>query len=101
MVQNYFKNIFRGDEEVFTSNNIKGLFPNLPATLWQKFNDPITNEDIKMAMFDMAPFKAPGPDGIPAGLFQAYGRRLARSFLRQRRIFSKEGICKKVLMTLS
>ncbi|MCI31597.1 hypothetical protein A2U01_0052809, partial [Trifolium medium] len=30
----------------------------------------ITYDEVKKAMFDMKPWKAPGPDGFPAGFFQ-------------------------------
>lgn len=32
----------------------------------------VTAEEIKQALFDMAPYKSPGPDGIPAGFYQLY-----------------------------
>lgn len=33
-------------------------------------NMQVTLEDVKNAMFDMAPYKAPGPDGMHAGFYQ-------------------------------
>lgn len=28
------------------------------------------NEEVKKALFDMGPWKSPGPDGYPAGFYQ-------------------------------
>lgn len=33
---------------------------------------PITNEEIRVALFNIDPWKAPGPDGFPAGFFHSF-----------------------------
>ncbi|XP_073051225.1 uncharacterized protein [Primulina eburnea] len=48
----------------------KGKFPSLSEANLATLNAPVLIEEIKQALFDMEPFKAPGPDGFPAGFFQ-------------------------------
>lgn len=33
---------------------------------------PVTNEEIETTIFQLGPFKSPGPDGIPAFFYQEY-----------------------------
>lgn len=35
-----------------------------------KIAAPVSDDEIQQAMFNMAPWKAPGPDGFPAGFYQ-------------------------------
>lgn len=70
MVRNYFANLFNQDDTVDPSLALKGHFPVLPEKCWVEINGPFTKEDIKKAVFDMAPYKAPGPDGFHACFYQ-------------------------------
>ena len=45
-------------------------FPNISMDQVQFLRKPFFREEIKKALFDMAPFKAPGMDGIHAGFYQ-------------------------------
>ncbi|KAK5772897.1 hypothetical protein PVK06_049199 [Gossypium arboreum] len=45
-------------------------FPQLDPADISFLERPVTNEEIKKAMFDMAPLKAPGSDGFHALFFQ-------------------------------
>lgn len=49
---------------------INNAFPRLNNSDWDCVNADFTPEEIRKAMFDMAPFKAPGPDGFQAGFYQ-------------------------------
>jgi hypothetical protein len=48
----------------------------VPRKVTPAMNDivtaPYTNEDVKKALFQMFPTKAPGPDGYPAHVFQRH-----------------------------
>jgi hypothetical protein len=68
----YFRNIFT------TSNpgNIDVVVNAMDQVVSQDMNDsllfPITEEEVKIALFQMNPSKAPGPDGMSALFFQKY-----------------------------
>lgn len=45
-------------------------FPTLNRSSVNWLNRDVTSSEIKLAVFDMGPHKAPGPDGLPAVFFQ-------------------------------
>jgi hypothetical protein len=45
-------------------------YPNLDTDMLSQIAAPINNEEVKRALFNMNPWKAPGPDGFPAGFYQ-------------------------------
>ncbi|MCI20639.1 hypothetical protein A2U01_0041801, partial [Trifolium medium] len=45
-------------------------YPDLDGSMMMSLAAPITNEEVKHAIFSMSPWKAPGPDGFPAGFYQ-------------------------------
>ncbi|XP_019150554.1 PREDICTED: uncharacterized protein LOC109147346 [Ipomoea nil] len=60
-----------GDHDnVITPSNVHGCFPELSEEECAKINAPFNPEDVKLAMFEMAPTKAPSPDGFTAGFYQ-------------------------------
>lgn len=69
-LQDYFSNIFAGQDAGGDSRVLGGGFPYLDTAYWTNLNCVITREEVKTEMFDMAPYKAPGPDGLPAGFYQ-------------------------------
>ncbi|XP_058753528.1 uncharacterized protein LOC131626710 [Vicia villosa] len=50
--------------------NTTASFPNLAEGDINNLNIKISKEEVKKALFDMKPWKAPGPDGFPAGFYQ-------------------------------
>ena len=70
MTTAYYKNLYTSEgvhniEEVLRHVPTK-VTPDMNALL----NAPYTNEEVKCALFQMFPIKAPGPDGYPAHFFQ-------------------------------
>ncbi|KAK3193181.1 hypothetical protein Dsin_024491 [Dipteronia sinensis] len=74
VVTNYFSGLFsvvklpaRDVDEVFCS-----LQPCLSQQSCDYLDLPFIAKDIRRAVFDMAPTKSPGPDGLPALFYQKY-----------------------------
>ncbi|XP_073151932.1 uncharacterized protein [Henckelia pumila] len=58
------------DSQCDLSTMQRGLFPRLSKLKTQYMNSPFSMEEIKKSLFDMAPLKAPGPDGFHAAFYQ-------------------------------
>nr|XP_023928564.1 uncharacterized protein LOC112039890 [Quercus suber] len=52
---------------------------------------PVSNDEIKVALWSMIAHKALGPDGLHAGFFQRFGLLLATQSLKKLKRFLKEG----------
>ncbi|XP_031116716.1 uncharacterized protein LOC116020380 [Ipomoea triloba] len=70
LLRDYYMNLFSEDMVLLPDDPTKAAFPTLQETEWCMLNRPFTTEEVKEAVFDMAPFKAPGPDGFQAGFYQ-------------------------------
>lgn len=71
LMSRYFQNLFLG--QIGESHTIieclcSRITQEQNSSLLRKF----TNEELKIALFDMKPDKSPGPDGLPPGFFQHY-----------------------------
>ncbi|XP_038687586.1 uncharacterized protein LOC119986972 [Tripterygium wilfordii] len=70
MVNCYFQSLFTADGSCDISLAARNSFPELNPEHREIIAASFRHEDIKQALFDMAPFKAPGPDGFHAGFYQ-------------------------------
>jgi hypothetical protein len=70
LVNEYYINLF--DESIMSrawfQTNIS--FPPLELVTRNTLAAPISDEEVKNAVFKMPPWKAPGPDGFPTGFYQ-------------------------------
>ncbi|XP_019158270.1 PREDICTED: uncharacterized protein LOC109154983 [Ipomoea nil] len=69
-VRNFYDALFTEDTEVTSVLDIEARFPRIRRIDRRVFNREVTKEEVQKAVFDMKPFKAPGPDGLPAGFYQ-------------------------------
>ncbi|XP_019158517.1 PREDICTED: uncharacterized protein LOC109155288 [Ipomoea nil] len=67
--RDYFRTLFSMDPTCSAHSLKNGFFPTICAEDWAEINVPVSMDEIKRALFDMSPCKAPGPDGITAGFF--------------------------------
>jgi hypothetical protein len=66
-------------EHLYTSegvSNMEEVINVIPSSVSAEMNDallkPIKEQEVKVALFQMFPTKAPGPDGFPAHFFQTH-----------------------------
>lgn len=70
IVQNYFQAIFKEEGLGEISSSIPNGFPRLQQSHISLLVKPFAHDDVKRALFDMNPFKAPGNDGLHTGFYQ-------------------------------
>ncbi|XP_031091113.1 uncharacterized protein LOC115996111 [Ipomoea triloba] len=70
MVREYYVHLFSKDHISIWSKCPINSFPEINLDTWRDLYKDCTTEEVKSAMFEMAPFKAPGPDGFHADFFQ-------------------------------
>ncbi|XP_019200243.1 PREDICTED: uncharacterized protein LOC109193865 [Ipomoea nil] len=69
-IQQFYINLFTDCREGAEGQPLEAHFPRLRHIDWAVFNREVTKEEVHEAVCDMKPFKAPGPDGLPAGFYQ-------------------------------
>ena len=72
LVHSYFIVVYLNNDINHDGQNkiITGHFPIIKQSQRDFLNQRVSKEEIKEAIFGMAPFKAPGPDGFHAGFYQ-------------------------------
>ncbi|XP_028785100.1 uncharacterized protein LOC114741006 [Neltuma alba] len=71
MATNYFKQLYTLEDGQFVPYPCSGQFPPLTDSLSILLDGPISKEETKKVLFDMAPLKSPGVDGLHAIFFQS------------------------------
>ncbi|PNX73217.1 ribonuclease H [Trifolium pratense] len=70
MVNDFYKILFSNNNIACDWSQSEITYPMLERNYMDRLNAPINNEEVKCAIFSMKPWKAPGPDGFPAGFYQ-------------------------------
>jgi hypothetical protein len=70
MANEFYRVLFSNDGNEASWEQTQISFPRLDASEVQQIRGDISDEEIKSAVFSMKPWKAPGPDGFPAGFYQ-------------------------------
>ncbi|KAL9663716.1 hypothetical protein QQ045_019107 [Rhodiola kirilowii] len=80
----YFRELFASAIRLFDSEISTSLHC-IPSIVIEEHNMVLTNpyieSEIKMALFQLYPFKAPGLDGFPAGFFQKFWNVIRQDFI--------------------
>jgi hypothetical protein len=70
LATNFYKKLFSNDRMSRPWSKTDISYPVLDSEVMTKLVKPISKEEVKRAIFNMKPWKAPGPDGFPAGFYQ-------------------------------
>ncbi|WCJ39636.1 RNA binding RNA-directed DNA polymerase [Euphorbia peplus] len=75
IVFEFFQRLYTEEDDRRAQLFTLARFPELSADAQVRFNRPFVGMDVYRALFDMGPFKAPGPDGFQAVFFQKLWRK--------------------------
>lgn len=95
MIRNYYDDLFKKDASCDINSVPKGEFAKLQSEDWREMNKPFSEEEIKRTVFDMAPFKSPGPDGIHACFYQRTWEVVGSTAIRFAQKFFETGEIEK------
>lgn len=105
MVHSFYEHLFTSEPCTSTFAVLDAIPEKISADMNLELCKPYSNEEIKAALFQMGPTKAPGPDGFPALFYQTHWNFLeddicqaVRSFLEGRPI--PEGLCDSVIVLI-
>ncbi|PNX75251.1 ribonuclease H, partial [Trifolium pratense] len=70
MAKEFFQNLFSNTHARHEWKQTDISYPAIDSDTMTKLAVPFTNDEVKRALFAMQPWKAPGPDGFPAGFYQ-------------------------------
>lgn len=70
LVNHYYRELFGPSPSLGSWYQTPFSFPRLDEQVLASLDLPPSNNEIKAAVFGMNPWKAPGPDGYPAGFYQ-------------------------------
>ncbi|PNX79184.1 ribonuclease H, partial [Trifolium pratense] len=66
----FYVKLFSEDQMHRAWHNTEISYPTMDPMVMSNLAAPITMEEVKCAVFNMQPWKAPGPDGFSAGFYQ-------------------------------
>lgn len=69
-VLSYFNNIFKVEGGPHHVRPIPKGFPYINDLIYLSMCREITKEEVKISLFDISPYKAPGPNGFHTGFYQ-------------------------------
>ena len=96
LLSEYFSKLFTATEVEWQE-----VVSYIPSTITSIQNDtllqPITVEEVKWALFQMNPDKAPGPDGMTPGFYQKYWNIVGEDIVKMVRDFFSSGVLKEEL----
>lgn len=66
----FHQNLFTIGENWKCWNKTKISYPSIPNDDLLKLGEKVSKDEVRKAVFNMKPWKAPGPDGFSAGFYQ-------------------------------
>lgn len=91
LLTSYFNQIFSA-----TENQWEGVVDRVTRTITDEQNElllsEVTIEEVKLALFQMHPDKAPGPDGMTPGFFQRHWSIVGEDIVKMVKEFFSQGV---------
>jgi hypothetical protein len=69
----FFKDLYTSEAVIGTEEVLSQVPCKVSSDMNETLNAPYTAEEVKVALYQMFPTKAPGPDGYPAHFFRSIG----------------------------
>jgi hypothetical protein len=105
MVHDFYEELFSSEPTISMDSVLDAIPQKVDERMNEELCKPYSNEEIKAALFQMGPTKAPGPDGFPAMFYQVHWELMehdvcnaVRSFLGGAEI--PEGFCDSVIVLI-
>lgn len=73
MATSFYSNMYASENTIGIDEVLSHIPPRVDAAMNNMLNAQYTNSEVKAALFQMFPTKAPGPDGFPAHFFRGIG----------------------------
>lgn len=105
MVHDFYENLFTAEDCNFMEHVLDAIPSKVDVNMNAELCKPYSNEEIKSALFQMGPTKAPGPDGLPAMFYQVHWDLLHNDICDAVRAFLSgaaipEGLCDSIIVLI-
>ncbi|KAL9659189.1 hypothetical protein QQ045_018665 [Rhodiola kirilowii] len=93
-IRNYFESLFKSSiegDQIEWSCHLTGIPCKVPQVATDKLCEPVTEIEIKEAVFQMSPIKAPGLDGFSAIFYQKHWHVVRGAVIAKVSKFFKDG----------
>lgn len=94
MVFNFYSMLFTDDNVVSAHRLPRNKSPKISRTEWDKINAPFKGEEIKRALFEISPYKAPRPDRFHAGFYKKASAKVGSNVIEHNLEFINTGVMK-------
>lgn len=64
MAVNFYENLFKEEGQGLRGQGVGCKFNVIPKEFFDILSMEVTKEEVQQALFEMSPYKAPGPDGF-------------------------------------
>lgn len=92
VAKNYFKKLYASENLGYQIEELEEIPPSLTQRQCEELMAPISEEEVKQAVFAMNPSKCPAPDGMNGFFFQQFWEVIKRKPMEMVADFFRSGI---------